>query len=87
VNLRHWLTRPRLALAYWRLAFAEEQAVARVRTAPASPAYRIQRIWRLAHIALVALLVVGLVAHVVTVTFFAGYAAEGANPYWWYLRR
>ncbi len=87
LNLEHWIRRPRVAWEYWRLACAEERLVTNRRTAPASRLYQAQRTWRLAHIALVTLLVVGLGAHVVTVTFFAGYAAEAGEVYWWYLRR
>ncbi len=31
------------------------------------------------------LLVAGLIAHVIIVTFFAGYAADGAEINWWHL--
>jgi len=32
-----------------------------------------------------ALCVVGIIAHVITTVFFAGYVADGREIYWWHL--
>jgi hypothetical protein len=42
--------------------------------------------WRPLHMALAWLFVLGVVIHVVTVTFFAGYVADGGPITWWHLR-
>jgi hypothetical protein len=42
--------------------------------------------WRPLHLALAYLFVLGLVIHVITVTFFAGYVADGAAITWWHLK-
>ena len=41
--------------------------------------------WRPLHLAIAALFVAGLLVHVVTVTFFAGYVADGGRITWWHL--
>ena len=41
--------------------------------------------WRTLHIAVAFLFLVGLIVHVVTVTFFAGYVADGGPIDWWHL--
>ena len=41
--------------------------------------------WRPLHLALAATFIVGLLIHVVMVTFFAGYVAEGRPVTWWHL--
>ena len=48
---------------------------------------RAQAYWRAAHLSLAALFVVGLFIHVITVTFFAGYVADGGEIYWWHLTK
>lgn len=80
VTLRHWLRAPRLAFAYQRLV----QREARLLGARASVA-AIQAWWRPLHLALAWLFLAGLLAHVVVVTFFAGYVAGGREIYWWHL--
>ena len=81
-NLSHWLGHPLLALAYLRLV-REEEALIGVRESVG----RAQAWWRAAHLALAVLFVIGLVIHVVTVTFFAGYVADGGEIYWWHLTK
>ena len=81
-NLSHWLGRPLLALAYLRLV-REEEVLIGVRESVG----RAQAWWRAAHLALAGLFVIGLVIHVVTVTFFAGYVADGGEIYWWHLTK
>lgn len=80
VTLGHLLRRPVLATAYLRLARAEERLIgARGSVGPA------QAWWRALHMALALTFVVGLVIHVVAVTFFAGYVADGGPVTWWHL--
>lgn len=79
-NLKHWLRHPWCSFCYARLATAEARLVgARRRAGPALA------LWRRVHIICAALLVAGLIVHVVIVTLFAGYAAGGADIYWWHL--
>jgi len=80
VTLPHLLRKPRLALAYLKLA-GEEARLLRTRQT-VSPA---QAWWRPLHLLLAWLFVLGLVIHVITVTFFAGYVAEGGPVTWWHI--
>ena len=75
---RHWLRSPLQSLSYMRECRAERSLVGADRTL--SPAHRY---WRLAHRLLSWLFVVGLFGHIIIVTFFAGYVAEGREIYWW----
>ena len=79
-TLSHWCRRPLLSLRYVRLANAESALVAR--HGALSP---ILAHWRALHIAVAFLFLAGLVVHVVTVTFFAGYVADGGPIGWWHL--
>ncbi len=81
-TLGHWLARPRLAFAYARLA-ARERALLGGR----SRASLLQARWRLAHVALAVLFILGMAAHVVAVTFFAGYVSGEGEIYWWHLAK
>lgn len=81
-RLKHWLSSPGLTLAYARLA-AQENKLLRMR-ARVSPA---QAYWRLVHIVLAFFFILGMLAHVVTVTFFAGYVSGGGEIYWWHLTK
>jgi cytochrome b561 len=80
VNLPHFLRTPRLALAYRRLA-AEEARLLGTRAAVS----RAQGLWRPLHLLLAWLFVAGIAIHVVTVTFFAGYVADGGPVTWWHV--
>lgn len=81
VTLPHLVRSPRLALAYRRLA-REESALLGTRSAVSAP----QAWWRPLHMALALLFMLGVVIHVVTVTFFAGYVADGGPITWWHLK-
>ena len=81
-RLGHWLTRPGLTLAYARLIGRENKLLG-VRSG-VSPA---QAYWRIVHIVLAFLFILGIVGHVVTVTFFAGYVSGGEEVYWWHLTK
>lgn len=80
VNLPHFLRAPRLALAYRRLA-AEEARLLGTRRAVSLA----QSAWRPLHMALGWIFVAGVLIHVVTVTFFAGYVADGGPITWWHV--
>ncbi|MDX1433690.1 MAG: hypothetical protein R3286_14700 [Gammaproteobacteria bacterium] len=77
---RHWMRHPRLTLRYVALARAEMRVIGQRRSIPAPLAY-----WRAVHMTLAALFVLGLLIHVVTVTFFAGYVAGGGDIHWWHI--
>lgn len=77
---RHWLAKPMRARAYQKLC-SEELAL----TGATAVLSRGQRYWRLAHRLLAWGFVAGLVGHVIVVTFFAGYVADGREVYWWRL--
>jgi hypothetical protein len=80
LTLAHWLAHPRLAARYARLVRAEQRLIGtRAMVTPQ------QGYWRAAHLALAYTFVAGLVIHVVTVTFFAGYVADGGAITWWHL--
>ncbi len=79
-NLRHALRHPWLTLRYARLAAAEARLVGARHNAG-----RLLSWWRRLHIAAAILFFVGVAAHVVVVTFFAGYAAAGRPIEWWHI--
>jgi len=80
VNLPHFLSTPRLALAYRRLALEESRLLATRAAVSVQQAW-----WRPLHMALAWIFVLGVVMHVITVTFFAGYVADGGAITWWHL--
>ncbi|MBM3352334.1 MAG: hypothetical protein FJY47_02720 [Betaproteobacteria bacterium] len=80
-SLAHWVRAPWLTLAYLRLVREENRLVGTRASVGMDQAW-----WRPLHLALAALLVIGLLIHVVTVTFFAGYVADGGPITWWHLR-
>lgn len=79
-TLKHFLTAPLTSLAYARLARKESRLMGARRSVSWLQAW-----WRPAHMALAWLFLAGLVLHVVLVTFFAGYVADGRDIYWWHL--
>lgn len=81
VNLPHFICRPRLALAYRKLTREESLLLGTRRSVSAGQAW-----WRPLHMVLAWLFVLGVVIHVITVTFFAGYVADGGPITWWHLR-
>ena len=82
VTAAHLLSSPRLALAYMRLAREESALIGTRGSVP-----RLQAGWRPFHLALAWIFLGGLLVHVVTVTFFAGYVADGRTIDWWHLTR
>ena len=81
-RLRHWFTRPGLTLAYARLISEENKLLGARSGVSTAQAY-----WRLVHIVLAFLFILGILGHVVTVTFFAGYVSGGGEIYWWHLTK
>lgn len=80
VTLPHWLGAPRLAAAYHRLEREEARLLA-TRDAVGL----VQAWWRPLHMTLAWIFVLGVAIHVVTVTFFAAYVADGGPITWWHL--
>jgi len=80
VTLGHWLRRPVLSMAYARLAHRESMLVKTRQSLPRSGAY-----WRPLHLLLAWLFLAGMIIHIIVVTFFAGYAADGGEIYWWHI--
>ena len=79
-TLSHWCRHPLLSLRYVRLA--KEEAALVGQRGDVSP---VLAHWRALHIAVAFLFLAGLIVHVVTVTFFAGYVADGGPIGWWHL--
>ena len=80
VTLPHLLRRPRLSLAYRRLARRESRLLGTRAAMGAAQAW-----WRPLHMALAWIFVLGVALHVLTVTLFAGYVAGGGPVTWWHL--
>ena len=78
--LHHWLRHPWLSLSYQRLAEREAAMVG----ARASAGGRLGW-WRRLHLLAAAAFYAGLVAHVVVMLFFAGYAAGDGAIDWWHV--
>lgn len=79
-TLKHWITRPLLSFKYQQLIAKESRLVgARAR------AGWLLRSWRRLHIGIALLFVVGMLAHVVVMLFFAGYAAGEEPITWWHI--
>jgi hypothetical protein len=79
-TLSHWCRHPLLSLRYVRLARAEVALIGQRKAISPMLAY-----WRALHIAVAFLFLLGLVVHIFTVTFFAGYVADGGPIHWWHL--
>jgi len=79
-TLVHWLRSPRASFGYTRLAREENILVGTRASVGMQQAW-----WRPLHLALAYLFVLGLVIHVITVTFFAGYVAGGEPITWWHV--
>ncbi len=80
VTLGHLIRQPGNAISYLRLA-RKEQSLMGARASVGS----VQAWWRPVHLAFAATFIIGLLIHIVMVTFFAGYVAEGGAITWWHL--
>jgi len=78
--LKHWLRRPLLSLRYQRLAEREAKIVG-ARGSVSRELGWSRRLHMLAALAFY----LGLLAHVIVVLFFAGYAADGEAIDWWHI--
>jgi hypothetical protein len=79
-TLMHWVRSPRVSAQYASL-IREENGLIGTRASVGMQ----QAWWRPLHLALAYVFVLGLVIHVITVTFFAGYVAGGEPITWWHL--
>lgn len=79
-TLYHFLKAPLRSLAYARLARQEARLIGERQSVSWLQAW-----WRPVHLALAWLFLAGLILHVVLVTLFAGYVADGRDIYWWHL--
>ncbi len=79
-NLCHWLRHPWLSLRYQRLIAEEARLIGARESAGFWLAWS-----RRIHMTAACLFFVGLLAHVIVVLFFAGYAAGGGEIDWWYI--
>jgi len=79
-NLPHFIRHPQLALAYRRLSQEETMLLGTRQAVSAAQAW-----WRPLHMVLAWLFVAGIAVHVITVTFFAGYVADGGPITWWHI--
>lgn len=80
LRLSHWFKQPILSFKYQQLVTKESRLVG-----ARSRAGWVLRTWRRIHILLACIFLTGLVAHVIVMLFFAGYAAQGTEIDWWYI--
>lgn len=80
VTVGHWLRSPRDSFGYQRLVAKESRLLGTRASVPAAQAW-----WRVLHQLLAWGFLFGLIVHVIVATFFAGYAAEGREIYWWHI--
>ena len=80
VTLVHLLRQPATAFAYIRLVREEERLMGARRSVSRAQAW-----WRPLHMILALSFVIGLSVHVLLVTFFAGYVADGRPIVWWHI--
>jgi hypothetical protein len=78
--LKHWLRRPHLSLRYQWLAEREARLVGARAGASAELGWS-----RRIHMLIALGFYLGLLAHIIVVLFFAGYAAGGEAIDWWYI--
>ena len=78
--LKHWLAKPRLSLRYQWLAEREARMVGARAGAGMALAWS-----RRLHLLIALGFYLGLLAHVVVILFFAGYAADGGEIDWWHI--
>jgi hypothetical protein len=81
LTLAHWLRSPGASILYAKLVRAENRLMGTRASVGLEQAW-----WRPLHLAIAYVFVLGIVVHVVTVTFFAGYVADGGPITWWHLK-
>jgi hypothetical protein len=82
LTLPHWLRSPRLSARYERLVRIESRLMGMRASVGLQQAH-----WRALHLAIAYVFLAGIIAHVITVTFFAGYVAEGGPITWWHITK
>lgn len=82
LTLAHRLRSPLKARAYARLVREENRLMGMRASVGLEQAF-----WRPLHLAIAYLFVLGILVHVITVTFFAGYVADGGPITWWHLAK
>ena len=80
ITLVHWVRHPVLSFSYVRLASREAQLVQNRQSLP-----RFGSWWRPLHLLLAWVFLAGMIIHIIVVTFFAGYVADGGDIYWWHV--
>lgn len=80
VTLGHLLRQPRPALAYLALARKEAHLLGVRRAVGLAQSW-----WRPLHMGIAWIFLLGVLIHVITVTFFAGYVADGQPVTWWHI--
>jgi hypothetical protein len=80
LSLAHWFGSPGPAFDYHRLARAERALLGTDQSVGMAQAY-----WRRLHQLIAVAFIGGLLVHIILVTFFAGYVAEGRMIYWWHV--
>lgn len=88
LTLSHWFRQPRTALRYLNLSLKEARLVQAQRETAGGLLPLLQQYWRPLHQVCVLLLFLGMISHLVTVSFFADYAAAatGREINWWHFR-
>jgi len=76
----HWRKTPVLSWEYARLVSEESTLMGTRKAVPFLQGY-----WWFTHRALAYLFVLGVITHILTVTFFAGYVADYGEITWWHL--
>jgi len=87
LRLSHWAAHPLRASRYYAASLVERSRMRALSAAGyQTQMSALERWWRIAHLVLAWLAVLGLIAHVVTVLFFAQWAAGDRQVYWWHVR-
>jgi len=80
VTLSNLVRRPTDAMRYLWLAQNEQRLIGARTSVNSTQAW-----WRPLHLALAATFIVGVIIHIIMVTFFAGYVADGGPVTWWHI--
>lgn len=81
LRLQHWIKAPFLAYRYRTLEKVEEKIIGYRNSVKPMQAY-----CRRLHQVFSWLLLIGVTVHIITVTFFANYVADGRPIYWWHIK-
>ena len=81
LRLQHWIEAPFLAYQYRTLEKVEEKIIGYRNSVKPIQAY-----CRRLHQVFSWLLLIGVTVHIITVTFFANYVADGRPIYWWHIK-